>query len=838
MADFISGDFNRIVENFAQFGIPADAWGDTALSMALGAAGLALGGAGLRKLMRRMKVGSLPAPNLGDEIPFNFIDDDGATVDCDRAGAFCVIEVEGVSYSNLTEEERENLKRIRASWLTRLAMERVEAVVITSRQRMVVGSEAAPENEYLKVVNDRWLSRFSDALVNRNYIVISAGGRNGKARVAAGRDVTLEQMDAFKPKLLRHRYSETNETESELWNFLSWLVNGRRSSVAPHDSFDLAESLSESEIRFDPKSGTVSVHDGRAERFTRAVGLKALPQRDDTFLQALTRLPYEMDVYQWAKPRGSHQSVLTAERKKRNALMFMGSPLDSEEYDEVHKLFAADRDAYCDYEITVFVHAASAAELDKATSEVVRALGRRRFTPVVERVFCEEAFFNRWPGRTVPLRRWEPNISNVADWTPLEGTSTGLARCWWGPRAFREFRSIQGTPYAFGIHSGADDEAPGSGIIIGGTGKGKSVFMAFLMSGAQTNFPGCRVIVFDNNNGMRIPTEAFGGKVVAPGAEARRDKGMLAPLQLADTPENREFLTKLLLEMAQCDGPANEEVIADGLAMFMQIDREKRTLERFYNECLSGGEAVAVGLKQWFGDGAYAGWLDGDEDVIDVLGSPWVTFNLSRVASNPRLTGVFTSYILHLIKTVLWRTGKPHFVFMDEASALIAASPLFADQAAFLFREIRRHKGVFWLAFQEGGNLGPTEQAFVKNATNYVFLRDPNADAGQLAELYGVSSTGTKFIRNEEEGAMHVSRGVLHVRKTSDGKVEVPLDVNLSGLGNLLSLFRSSDEHVIIQQRFKREYGDKWVGPYLQDVERLYASLQSAPASSSLEAAE
>ncbi|WP_164738979.1 type IV secretion system DNA-binding domain-containing protein, partial [Xanthomonas sp. BRIP62415] len=102
----------------------------------------------------------------------------------------------------------------------------------------------------------------------------------------------------------------------------------------------------------------------------------------------------------------------------------------------------------------------------------------------------------------------------------------------WG-QALTLLETTAAGPYYFNFHT----RDLGNFTIIGPTGSGKTVVLNFLLAQARKYRP--RLVCFDKDRGAELFIRAIGGRydVLRPGSPSG-----LNPLQLDDTPANRQFL--------------------------------------------------------------------------------------------------------------------------------------------------------------------------------------------------------------------------------------------------------------------------------------------------------
>jgi len=196
---------------------------------------------------------------------------------------------------------------------------------------------------------------------------------------------------------------------------------------------------------------------------------------------------------------------------------------------------------------------------------------------------------------------------------------------------------------------------------------------------------------------------------------------------------------------------------------------------------------------------------------------------MQRAIENERIAAAMVSYILHRIRTEVWRKPTPHIIFIDEAATLAASSPNFVRLAKYLLRNIRKKMGAVWLAFQDPGGMGEMAEVARNSTATMFFWRDPSASEADYEGL-NLSPADFRFIRDRDEGLRRLRRAVLAVRKLETGRESVIIDGDLSGLDELLQLFRAGSDAAEVLRQCEEEYGSECFEQYLDEMRQLARS--------------
>jgi len=818
-----------------------------------GMGGAALGAAwmGSKLLMdaaRRRARRAVPEPNIEEIIPLIRIDSDNRTVIAERAEysvegragvgkhecRFVVVECEGVDFASTTPEVLETFKRSRANWQGRLAETETAATVIFERRLLDVEMPGSDENEWLRAVNDRWADNFKNAFANRLFILLVD---EGTADLGAALEATTSMLAPAKPRVLEHvepvmtDVDEFGEAvappDSELWKFLYDFVNTGMPVRRLGSAHDLPRFVKGADFEFDEANGTVRVTDGIRERFQKFVVLPKIERErietNERLMRQLLMLNHELTVTMVVRPRKGVWSKRKLKERAANRDISAEGMSDAmrEDYSQLSEGFTEGEEGFTESEIFVRVDGETVEATKRAADAVIQLWTQdENFRAAVATGTVMNEWQRRFPGAGRPIRQMNLGRGSIADWMPLEGTPKGLGECWWGPHALRVVKTINGGAYHLGVHEHPGEEALGNAALIGKPGSGKTVAAAWMITGALSYFPDMQVFSFDNLHGLSVPTRVFGGVVVTPG------QSRFAPLQMEDTTENRVMLIRLLMEMADAselkgrEKREAEEEIEHGLDLVMPLPVEDRTLANFVKTGVARNSDVGRGLRAWVDDGPYAGWMDGDHDSLNLSASRWITFDMTRLLGNPRVLGVYMAYVMHRIELAMWGgDARSHIIFIDEAPTMFDASPLMAETGKYLARNIRKKKGAVWFAFQDAEGMSEAGSVIVSSCATLAFWRNPNVNKDEYGNLFNLSESDLRFIADEDRAISHLRHAALFVHKTTRGQESTPVNLSLTGLGDLMGLFRSGEDAVDLAHQCIREFGDeRWIRPYLEQL--------------------
>lgn len=341
------------------------------------------------------------------------------------------------------------------------------------------------------------------------------------------------------------------------------------------------------------------------------------------------------------------------------------------------------------------------------------------------------------------VRKWNYLDLNAAQMVPIQMPWRGSP----APIAF--YLSKEGT--MVGVNP-FDPRAPAwNGILVGGTGSGKTFFTQSYITSFLTK--GDFVAIIDKGGGYVPLTELLGGAIIyfEPGAEVTVNPFDLPEGQVEPDEVKKAFLVTLLRQMIPSRGdPVKEQVILTAAVerVYQAFQYRERlpdggeritlrtpTLSDFRSILRSMDEAfgqhleeadkdlirsMAQALALWTGDTPYGRLVDGQTNID--LNSRVVYFETTGISLNEDLQRVG----LLLLMDLLWRRiardpAERKMLIFDEVWSLLA-SPSAAAFVEDLYRRLRRY-GASALSISQslGDFVSGNAKGIVENA-NYFFL--------------------------------------------------------------------------------------------------------------------
>ena len=405
----------------------------------------------------------------------------------------------------------------------------------------------------------------------------------------------------------------------------------------------------------------------------------------------------------------------------------------SAEADAALQDLGADIAGYAYVTTTITVLGDTARDADLRLQAIEKIVRGRDFACIAEGLNALEAWLGSLPGNPYPNVRQPPvSTLNLAHIMPVSAV-------WAGPDRDAHFdapplfhaRTQGATPFRFSLHVGD----VGHEIVIGPTGAGKSVLLAF-MALQFRRYRDAQIFAFDHGGSIRAATLGIGGEWHDLGGSLGGNAApvSLQPLARIDEPDERawaaDWLAAILAREEFAITPEVKEHIWTALGSLADAPVQQRTLT---------GLAVLIqasGLKRALAPytlaGPYGRLLDGDVEHFGT--SDAQAFETEGLVGTPAAPAVL-SYLFHRIGRRL--DGRPTLILIDEGW-LALDDPLFGRQLKEWLKTLRKKNASVIFATQsladiEGSAIAP---AIIESCPTRIFLANERALEPQIAGVY------------------------------------------------------------------------------------------------------
>jgi len=732
-----------------------------------------------------------------------------------------VIQVRGLLFETADTDEINYRKRLRDAALQAVGSSRFAIYHHVIRREADVSLGAEFPDTFSRELDARWRARLETRKLYINDLFLTLVRRPLQGKIAVldrlrerlrrtvesfdtgryelqqleqARNALIATLGSYEPRLLGV-YSTKQGHCSEPLEFLSYLFNGEMRPVLLPTQ-DIGDYLPYRRISF----GEDAIELGRAgaslRQFLGLVSVKDYPgQTAPGMLDELLRIPFELTVSQsfgFVERQAALSRMNLALRRMRSAedeaLSLRAELTDAK--DDV----AAGRAAFGEHHMTIAVCASSPDEVDAGVAEAQAALADLGIHSVREDIGLEPAFWAQFPGNfKYVARRGLVSTSNFAGLASCHNFALGKpSGNHWG-EAVTLLETTAAGPYFFNFHHGD----LGNFTVIGPSGSGKTVVLNFLL--AQARKFAARIIFFDKDRGAELFIRAIGGRydVLRPGTPSG-----LNPLQLTDTPANRQFVIDWIAVLA--GGADGEDLlqIKDAVDANFEQPREHQRL-RYLVELFRGGHRphgadLWSRLRPWWGDGERAWLFDNESDLTDVQADA-VGFDMTQVLDDRVVRTPAMMYLFHRVEERL--DGSPAIIVVDEGWKALD-DDVFVRRIKDWEKTIRKRNGIVGFATQSAQDALESRiaSAIVEQAATQIFMSNPKALAREYVDGFGLTEHELDLIRNIPDTA--------HCFLIKHGNDSVVARLNLAGEKELLTILSGRERTVRLLDGIRLEIGD------------------------------
>jgi type IV secretion system protein VirB4 len=732
-----------------------------------------------------------------------------------------VIQVRGLLFETADTDEISYRKRLRDAALQAIGSSRYAVYHHIIRREAEVALDADYRDGFTQKLDAAWRARLSARKLYVNDLFLTlvrrplqgkVGGldrlrkRFGKVveqldasryelqQLNQTRDALIASLGSYDPRVLTV-YSTKQGHCSEVLEFLSYLFNGEmRPVLLPMQ--DVGDYLPYRRISF----GQDAIELGRAgvspRQFLGLVSVKDYPgQTAPGMLDELLRLPFELTISQsfgFVERQAALSRMNLALRRMRSAedeaLSLRAELTDAK--DDV----AAGRASFGEHHMTIAVRGNSPEVVDEGVAEVQSALADLGIMSVREDIALEPAFWAQFPGNFKYIaRRGLVSTNNFAGFASCHNFALGRASGnHWGD-AVTLLETTAAGPYFFNFHQ----NDLGNFTVIGPSGSGKTVVLNFLLAQARKFHP--RIIFFDKDRGAEPFIRAIGGRydVLRPGIPSG-----LNPLQLPDTPSNRQFVIDWLQVLA--GGAESDELvqIKDAVDANFEQPRQHQRL-RHIVELFRGGQRphgndLWSRLRPWWGEGERAWLFDSEHDLTDLTAES-VGFDMTQILDDPVARTPAMMYLFHRVEERL--DGSPTIIVVDEGWKALD-DDVFVRRIKDWEKTIRKRNGVVGFATQSAQDALESRiaSAIIEQAATQIFMSNAKARRSEYVDGFGLTEHELELVRTIPDSA--------HCFLIKHGNDSVVARLNLTGEKDLLTILSGRERTVRLLDQIRLETGD------------------------------
>lgn len=742
------------------------------------------------------------------------------------------IRLRGLLFETADSDELNYRAELRDAMLRAIGTSRFAIYHHILRRRIDVNLEGKFPDRFSAELDGRWKQRQATRQLYVNELILTvirrplqgkiglldrvrSGPRKPTSETAANdlRQLTsavdglMSALAAYGPELLGIQ-GEGDAYFSEAMEFLSYLLNGEQRPVRlGHE--DIASYLPTRRISFGQEAIELGPSGHEPRRFVGMLSVKDYPGfTTPGMLDDILRLPFEMTVSQsfaFVERKAVLDRMNLAIRRMRSAedeAISLRNELSTAK-DEV----AAGRAAFGEHQTSFAIRGDTLEEVDEGIAEVSAALADLGLIAVREEIALEPAFWAQFPGNFPYIaRRGLVSTSNFASLASLHNFASGQASGnHWG-EAVTLLETTSAGPYLFNFHVGD----LGNFTVIGPSGSGKTVILNFLLAQARKFEP--RIIFFDKDRGAELFIRSIGGSYDRLHPE---QPSGLNPLQLPDSPSNRQFLMDWLAVLAGSTSAEEAADIRDAIeanyAQPIELRRLRHLVDLFRGGHRPHSADLYARLRPWWGDGERAWLFDNEVDRTDI-DARTVGFDMTAILDDPVSRTPAMLYLFHRVEERL--DGSPAIIVIDEGWKALD-DDVFVRRIKDWEKTIRKRNGIVGFATQnaEDALQSKISGAIIEQAATQIFTPNPKAREEDYVGGFGLSPHEYEIVRTLPD----TSRAFL-VRQGNESAV-VRLDLN--GEKDLLAILSGRERSVRLLDEIRGEVGEDPTAWMPELMERL-----------------
>ena len=493
-----------------------------------------------------------------------------------------------------------------------------------------------------------------------------------------------------------------------------------------------------------------------------------------------------------------------------------------------------EHNKFCHQQISFMVIGDDAKQLNNQVEQASETLAKIGIVHVREDINLEKTFWAQLPANFAFLTRMSPTIlDNTAALASLHNFPTGNQYNPWG-RAVTLLRTEKGTPYFMNFHDLAGNN---NFCILGIEKSGRTSLLNFLLSEADKYKPTIVHIVDDLDSSLYI--KARGGRWF------QRDVGLINPLYLEDTPENRAFCFDFFQIIAKHHFDPLAQGELDLLKSFSEkvfdMPIDKRKLSQIIETL---GDGVSDGilkkrLKDYVKNGLYYQLFETDEQ-LEINPGDVVAINVGmfddddyRLKNYPKEKKLVEEYeyslnsmrsvkaaIVYSMQNLLAKIGEGPKIFAIDNMASIINMRCYSSLISGFAQNMKINNGVFISTV----NIHVLEDLYQEGVTadwlsliGTNLLLPPEVKIANLEKIINLTPAEVKKLE-----ALNLSSRMFLIKQ--DGST-IASELSIGGVPGLVRFLSSGLSEIEIYKKVIDQYSatklEDWVGPLYDELSNI-----------------
>lgn len=682
---------------------------------------------------------------------------------------------------------------------------------------------------------DKYLARFQKEDYYENVFYLSVLIKNSDIDSAIKEaeelaEILMNALTSYEPVLLTVYQNRNGIMFSEVYEFISQLVNGCREQV-PLSNTDAFQVIGNSDIHFGTDIAEIRPKNGQGRKFSVHYDLKDFGISKAKIFTDVLSLPFAFTLTQSLTYVNSYEMQRELARHLRNLQSVKDYAV--EQQDELllgQGMLTSGELMFGDYHAALVVYGNTAFQAAENGAKAYAAFmnaGGFRFTKASQS--APSTYFSQVPGSKDKPRCFPKTTQNLACTFGIHNYSCGKKSG--NPigdgSAIIPLQTVSKTVYDFNFHftnakeDNLGEQVAGHTLILGSTGTGKTTLQCALMAFTERFNP--FMFVLDLDRGMEIFIRVLGGSYFA--LQAGQPTG-LNPFQLPDTEANREFLYSLV---SLCGADHNGKVTAEeekqiklAVDTLFGMDWELRHFSHLLQHIPHSRESNSLRerLGKWCRseNGRFAWCLDNPRNLFNPEDFYRVGFDLSDILKDnyPPTAPVFL-YLFHLRNLMMDKVATQNGILATiiEEFWFAARFSATSDLMLKILKTDRKRGGWLILVSQSPADAIASDifPAIIEQTPTKIYLPNPAAEYQGSYERCQMTRKEFKELKK----LSLASRTFLVKQSTQSAFAKL----DLKGFTDEIAVLSGSSGNVELLHQIMAQYGehpDDWYMPFIAAV--------------------
>ncbi|MDH4468768.1 MAG: ATP-binding protein [Bacteriovoracaceae bacterium] len=498
-------------------------------------------------------------------------------------------------------------------------------------------------------------------------------------------------------------------------------------------------------------------------KFFKVINMGTLPDKTSAAMaERLTKLPFHYWVSQSIEVGNQKKEVDFLQLKRRMAYSMAAGSKNVSDLESESKLenlegllqeLIGGNEKVLNMGLCFIIWGDSVQELQTKSDQILRELrSLNNAEGIIESMSNLDNFIKSFPGSCESYTRKKVKTSNASHLFPIFANWSGNSR----PVCLFPTRDLT----LFGIDPFAPELPNWNGLVVGGSGSGKSFTLSSIMLQFATQAPSPKIVIIDNGRSSENLVKVLGGEFIDVGLNSQiclnpfelpkgektpssiKIKSILAILELIFRDEQMSYLPKRDKSLLEESIMRLYEVCTDTPTLSdlkLMLDRHSDPSMKKYGDI----------LFSWTGNSAFGKILDGKSNIT--LQKNITAIEIKGLDDFPDLKDVFMLLVTNFVqKEAESDLSTPYVLICDEAHRLFK-TPSTRDYILYCYRVFRKYNcSIFCITQNHKDFLSIPEvaEAIFPNTTHVFILRQRKIDWEDFQKTFDFTNSEIESIKS------------------------------------------------------------------------------------------